>query len=100
MSDGVEIVSTLGVVSGKPRIAGTRVRVQDVVYYHRARWSVEKIGESLNLTPDQVNTALTYYAEHKADIDADLRLDEEYAHQVAGRSDEAKRRLKARLVGK
>ena len=94
MSAGVEIVSTSGITSGKPRIAGTRGRVQDVVYYYQhANWAAEKIGKSLNLVPDQVNAALTYYTEHKDDIDADISRDQELAQQVAGQLDEAKRRI-------
>lgn len=101
MSANPEIVSTPGVNSGKPRIAGTRVRVQDVVYYsERAGWSVEKISEAFNLRPEQVQAALAYYAQHKAEIDQDMSQDETFARQVAGQSAAAKRRLKASLTGR
>jgi uncharacterized protein (DUF433 family) len=101
MSANPEIVSTPGVNSGKPRIAATRVRVQDVVYYHqRAGWSVEKISEAFKLSLEQVQAALVYYAQHQAEIDQDMSQDEEFARQVAGQSATAKRRIKARLTGR
>jgi hypothetical protein len=47
-----------------------------------------------------VQAALVYYAQHQAEIDQDMSQDEEFARQVAGQSDAAKRRIKARLTGR
>jgi hypothetical protein len=41
-----------------------------------------------------------YYAQYKDEIDESLRQDEEFARQVAGKSDAAKRRIKARMASR
>ena len=57
-----EIVSTEGTVSGCPRIAGTRVRVIDVVEsYQELGWSLEKIADQYSLDIEEVLEALRYY---------------------------------------
>ncbi|MFW6142339.1 MAG: DUF433 domain-containing protein [Candidatus Saliniplasma sp.] len=55
------IVSTEGTVSGSPRIAGTRVRVIDVVEsYQELGWTLEKIADQYSLDIEQVIDALRY----------------------------------------
>ena len=62
MSEKVEIVSTEGTVNGCPRIAGTRVRVSDVVEsYQELGWSLEKIADQYSLDIEEVLEALRYY---------------------------------------
>jgi uncharacterized protein (DUF433 family) len=72
------IESTPGVCGGKPRIAGHRIRVQDVVVWH----------EQLGLSPDEivsqfpqitladVYAAMTYYHDHLDEIRRELAEDE------------------------
>lgn len=58
-SEKDKVVSTEGIVGGKPRIKGTRVQVADVVqYYTELDWNIEKISDELGLTPIQVLEAL------------------------------------------
>ena len=64
------IVSTTGVCGGKPRIAGHRIRVQDVAIWHE-QWgySVEEIiAHYPQLTLSEVHAALAYYYDHYAEI--------------------------------
>jgi len=62
MSEKVEIVSTEETVSGVPRIAGTRVRVIDVVEsYQELGWTLEKIADQYSLDIEEVLEALRYY---------------------------------------
>src|SRR5437763_1430697 len=86
------IVSTPDTCFGKPRIAGTRTRVKDIVgWYYRAGWTIETISDQFDLTPGQIFAALSYYADHQAEIDDDIRQDEDFTqtllaspdHQVA-----------------
>jgi uncharacterized protein (DUF433 family) len=61
------IVSTPGTCGGKPRIAGTRIRVQDVVVWHEA-WGLspeEIVTDFPQLTLAQVHAALAYYYEYR-----------------------------------
>lgn len=90
------IVTSPNVCSGKPRINGTRMRVQDVVYYNQAGWSIDRIGAEFDLTPGQIHAALSYYFDHKDQIDADIRDDADFANQVAGKYQEIKRNIEAR----
>lgn len=77
------IEQTPGTCGGKPRIAGTRIRVQDIVILH----------EDQGLTPDEilqrfphlslghVYTALAYYADHGEEIRKDIADDDEFFEQ-------------------
>jgi uncharacterized protein (DUF433 family) len=67
------IVATPDICGGKPRIEGTRVRVQDVVAFSvNGGWSAEQIAEEVDVTPAQVYAALSYYYDHQAEIDAQI----------------------------
>ena len=72
------IVSTPDTCGGKPRIAGHRIRVQDVVLWHEkmAMSPEEIVLEYPGLTLADVHSALAYYHDHKEEIRADL-LEEE-----------------------
>ena len=64
------IVKTPEVCHGAPRIASTRVRVQDVVVWHLGGgWSIEAPVEQFGVTPAQVYAALSYYYNHQREID-------------------------------
>jgi uncharacterized protein (DUF433 family) len=72
--------------SGQDRayIEGTRVRVQDVAVmaeYHGR--TPDQIVDALpHLTLGQVHAALSYYFDHRADIQRELREDEDFVAQV------------------
>jgi uncharacterized protein (DUF433 family) len=95
---GERIVKTPDVCFGRPRIAGTRMRVKDVVYFHRVGWSVETISDQFDITPGQIYAALSYYFDHQAEIDEDMQRDREFARSVEGKSDELRRRIEARMA--
>ena len=69
-----------GYCGGKPHIAGHRIKVQDVAFWHlRGGQSPEEIIATypgLNLA--QVHAALAYYFSHRDRIDGDIRADEEF----------------------
>ena len=74
---GTFIVSTPGVVGGKPRIDGTRVSVNTVVIWYKRGYSAEEIAlEIPHLSLAQVYAALTYYHANQAEIEADLLAEE------------------------
>jgi uncharacterized protein (DUF433 family) len=86
------IVSTPGVLGGKPRIAGHRISVQDVAIWHeRMGMSVDEIASDYNLTLAEVYAALAYYFDHREEIDARIR-------QGATLIEELKQRLPSRLA--
>ena len=66
---------TPGVCGGKPRIAGHRVRVMDIVLWHeRCGWSPDDIVSNFpQMTLGDVHAALAYYFDHRQEIQADLK---------------------------
>lgn len=77
------IVRTPGVVGGRPRIAGTRVRVVDVVDWHQGgRLSVEEIVANFPLSLADVYASLAYYHDHRDEIEEERREDEQYVERL------------------
>lgn len=81
---GEHIVRTPGTCGGKPRIAGHRIKVQHVAVWHdRLGMTPEEIvAEYPTLTLADVYAALAYYHDHREEIIADLRADEELVEQM------------------
>ncbi|MCL5959729.1 MAG: DUF433 domain-containing protein [Chloroflexi bacterium] len=72
------IAITPGVVGGKPRIAGHRITVQDIVIWHeRLGLSADEIASEHGLSLGDVYAALAYYYDHRESIDQAIREDED-----------------------
>jgi uncharacterized protein (DUF433 family) len=82
-----EIVSDPKIRGGRPVIKGTGLRVTDVMYTHLTgdRLSPEEIAEHYGLTVGQVHAALAYYYLHQAEIDEQLRRENEDTEQLIER---------------
>lgn len=77
-----EIVSDPAVRGGQPIIAGTRLRVSDIVaYYVHAGRTPEELAVGFSLELGQVLAALAYYHLHKAQIDAEMRANADEAEK-------------------
>ncbi len=64
------IEMTPGISGGKPRIAGHRITVENIVIWHeRLGKSVDEIATEYDLTLADVYAALAYYFDHRAEID-------------------------------
>ena len=72
------IETTPGVCGGKPRVAGHRVKVQDIVIWHeRLGQSADEICEQIaGLTLADVHAALAYYYDHREEIDRSIAEEE------------------------
>ncbi len=73
------ITSDPEVCSGRPRIAGTRIRVMDVVMAYEQGVSpaeLQNYFSSRPLTLAEVHAALAYYHDHKDEVDAAFAEDE------------------------
>ena len=78
------IVITPGICGGKPRIAGHRIKVSHIAVSH------ERMGLSpdeiiLNhpgITLGQVYAALSYYWDHREEIDADISAAREFTEEM------------------
>jgi uncharacterized protein (DUF433 family) len=73
------IESTPGVCGGKPRIAGTRIRVQDVYIWHElvGRSAEEIVSSNPQITLADVYAALTYFWDHRDEIRRQMKEEEE-----------------------
>jgi uncharacterized protein (DUF433 family) len=72
------IENTTDTRGGKPRISGTRITVADIVLMHRRLGrAVEEIAGTYDLPLAAVYAAMSYYYDHKDEIDQSL--DEEEA---------------------
>ena len=70
---GTLIVRTPGTCGGRPRIAGTRITVENIAIDFNAGMSPQQIiDERPHLTLAQVYAALTYYYANKKQIDAEI----------------------------
>ncbi|MHB8625537.1 MAG: DUF433 domain-containing protein [Aggregatilineales bacterium] len=93
------IVTDPHLFHGKPHIAGRRIRVEDIAGYHNAGWTVETIADQFDLTPAEIYAALSYYSDHKQEIDQTIREDAErikayVAQQGEGLFDRLDRQMK------
>lgn len=70
---GTLIVETPGVCGGRPRIAETRITVQNIaIDFNTGMKPEEIVAERTHLTQAQVYAALAYYYANKAAIDAEI----------------------------
>lgn len=69
---------TPGICGGRPRIAGHRIRVQDIVIWHeRLGYSPDEIvTQHPGITLADVHAALAYYHDHRDAIGQALEEDE------------------------
>jgi uncharacterized protein (DUF433 family) len=68
------IEMTPGTCGGKPRVAGSRIRVQDVVVWHeRMGLSADEIVTRYpHLSLADVYASLAYYHDHRVEIDSQM----------------------------
>lgn len=84
LSSVEHIETTDGTCGGKPRVAGTRIRVQDVVVWHeRMGLSADEIvSRHPQLSLASVYAALAYYHDHRGQIDADMEKGERLVDEM------------------
>src|SRR3954447_17887563 len=71
------IVSTPDTCGGKPRIAGSRIRVKDVVIWHvhQGMTPAEIVSKWPHLTLASIYAALAYYHDHREETNAEIMAD-------------------------
>jgi len=79
----MHIEVTLGTCGGRPRIAGHRIRVQDIVIWTEQGQSPDPIvADFPQLSLADVYAALTYYHDHRDEIDRQIRADDEFVERM------------------
>lgn len=82
------IVATAETCGGKPRIAGSRIRVKDVVIWHihQGMTPLEIVAKWPHLTLAAIYAALAYYHDHREVLNAEITADQAwYDEQKANR---------------
>jgi uncharacterized protein (DUF433 family) len=92
------ITKTAGVCGGRACIAGHRIRVMDVVVCHEMRgYSPDEIVDMFpGITLADVHAALAYFFDHREEIEADFRRDQELDEWAL---ENAPSKLRAKHVG-
>lgn len=75
---------TPGTCGGKPRIKGRRITVEHIAIWHeRMAMSVHEIAnEYEGITLADIYAALSYYWDHREQIDAEIKADEEFVEKM------------------
>lgn len=96
ISDHLEV--TEGVCGGRPRIAGRRVTVHDVAVWHeKLSQSADQIASDYGLSLAEIHAALTYYFDHRDEIDRQLADEEQFVNSMRADHDSLlQRKLEAR----
>jgi uncharacterized protein (DUF433 family) len=78
------IETTPGVCGGNPWIAGTRIRVEDIVVWHELQGKSpnEIVADFPQLSLADVHAALTYYFDHRDEIRRQMREAREYTAKM------------------
>jgi uncharacterized protein (DUF433 family) len=77
---------TPGVCGGRARIAGHRIRVQDVVLWTEQGQSPDQIvADFPQLSLADVYAALAYYHDHREEIDRQIREDDQFVAEMNAR---------------
>jgi uncharacterized protein (DUF433 family) len=71
---------TPSVAGGRPRIAGHRIRVQDIAIWHEreGQTATQIVAQFPQLTLADVHAAMTYYFDHRAAIDGQIAEDDRF----------------------
>lgn len=79
------IEKTPGVVGGKARIAGTRIRVMDIViwYEKHGKTADEIIDMFSHITLADVHAAIAYYYDNREEIESSFAREREFANEIA-----------------
>jgi uncharacterized protein (DUF433 family) len=82
------IESTPGVCGGKPRIAGHRIRVEDIAVWHEQQGLSpdEIMAQFPQITLTDIYAALAYYHDHREEIRKSMRQEEEYAAVIRAKT--------------
>jgi uncharacterized protein (DUF433 family) len=74
---------TPGIAGGKPRIVGHRITVQNIVVWHEHLGrSADEISAEHNLTLAEVYAALSYYFDHRAEVDQSIKADDSFVEAL------------------
>jgi len=80
------IVKRKDICGGRPTIAGTRIKVSQIVLeYEHLGWTPDEIARAHpHLTLSQIHAALAYYYDHPEEINEEMKESEELVESLKG----------------
>lgn len=82
------IVRRAGDVPGLPSVLDTRITVEQIASYFKEGWGVTEIARDLDiLTRPEIEAAIQYYLNHRAEIERDLWRSLEFYEKHAPKRD-------------
>jgi uncharacterized protein (DUF433 family) len=89
------------IAGGKPRLAGHRITVQNVVVWHEQMGkSVDEIASEYELSNADVYAALAYYFDHRDEIDTAMKESEARVAELRQRTpSKVRQKLQERNLG-
>lgn len=77
------IESTPTVAGGKPRIAGRRITVQNIVIWHEwMGYTADEIATEYDLTLAEIYPALAYYYDNPQEIDEAIKAGQAFVEEM------------------
>jgi len=81
------IETTSGIAGGKPRIAGHRITVQNIVVWHvRMGQGVDEIAHEYDLSLADIHAALAHYYDHRVEIDREIAESDAFIEELKQRT--------------
>lgn len=88
LTENSYIVRRAGNPPGLPCILNTRITVEQIAAYFKDGWGITEIGRDLPvLTRTEIEAAIHYYLNHRAEIERDLRRSRELYEANAPQSE-------------
>ena len=79
---------TPDIAGGKPRIAGHRITVQNIVIWHEQMGkNVDEISAEYDLPLAAIYAALAYYFDHREQVDRSIAADEAFVQALREQTD-------------
>lgn len=76
------------ITGGKPRIAGRRITVQNIVVWHEQMGkSVDEISAEYDLSLADIYAALAYYFDNREQVDRSIVEDEAFVTELRDRAE-------------
>ena len=80
------IVITPDIAFGKPRIAGHRITVLDIVVWHEQMgMGANEIAAEYQIALSDIHAALAYYFDHREEIDRQIKEDHDFIEEMRKR---------------